>query len=89
MSDVHRAIEAVTVTRPAQHWIDVLGAAKVPCGPVNDLAQAFALAERLGLDPVVQLGDTRTVASPIRLSETPVGYRLPPPTLPESATGVR
>jgi crotonobetainyl-CoA:carnitine CoA-transferase CaiB-like acyl-CoA transferase len=79
-----QAIEAVTTTRPAQHWIDVLGAAKVPCGPVNDLAQAFDLAERLGLDPVVHLGDTKTVASPIRLSDTPVSYRLPPPTLPES-----
>ena len=78
-----RAIEAVTTTRPAQHWIDVLTAAKVPCGPVNDLAQAFDLAERLGLDPVVELGDTKTVASPIRLSDTPVSYRLPPPALPK------
>src|SRR6185437_6926407 len=80
-----RAIEAVTTTRPAQHWIDVLTAAKVPCGPVNDLAQAFDLAERLGLDPVVELGDTKTVASPIRLSDTPVSYRLPPPALPNLA----
>jgi len=45
-------------------------------------AQAFDLAERLGLDPVVELGGTKTVASPIRLSDTPVSYRLPPPTLP-------
>jgi crotonobetainyl-CoA:carnitine CoA-transferase CaiB-like acyl-CoA transferase len=80
-----QAIEAVTTTEPAQHWIDLLGAAKVPCGPVNDLAQAFDLAERLGLNPVVELGDTKTVASPIRLSETPVSYRLPPPTLPKSS----
>jgi crotonobetainyl-CoA:carnitine CoA-transferase CaiB-like acyl-CoA transferase len=77
------AIKAVTTTQPAQHWIDILSAAKIPCGPVNDLAQAFDLAERLGLEPVVELGDTKTVASPIRLSETPVSYRLPPPTLPE------
>jgi crotonobetainyl-CoA:carnitine CoA-transferase CaiB-like acyl-CoA transferase len=79
------AIEAVTTTQPAQHWIDLLSAAKVPCGPVNDLAQAFDLAERLGLEPVVELGGTKTVASPIRLSETPVSYRLPPPTLPKSS----
>ena len=79
------AIEEVTLRQPAQYWIDALSAAKVPCGPVNDLAQAFALAERLGLDPVVQLGDAKTVASPIRLSETPVTYRLPPPKLPRSS----
>lgn len=80
-----QAIEAVTATRPARHWIGVLSAAKVPCGPVNDLAQAFDLATRLGLEPVVELGGTKTVASPIRLSETPVSYRLPPPTLSTSS----
>ncbi|WP_148710852.1 CaiB/BaiF CoA transferase family protein [Pseudomonas aeruginosa] len=56
------------------------------CGPINDLAQVFA-------DPQVQArglrvelphplaGTVPQVASPIRLSETPVEYRNPPPTL--------
>ncbi len=83
------AIEAVTITAPVQHWIDALTAAKVPCGPVNDLAEAFALAEALGLDPIVQTGDIRTVASPIRLSETPVSYRRPPPPLDGAETPAR
>ena len=63
-----------------------LGHAGVPCGPINDLAQVFA-------DPQVQArglrvgfhrpagGTVPQVASPIRLSETPVEYRNPPPTL--------
>lgn len=73
------AIEAVTVHQDTAHWIEALGAAGVPCGPVNTVAEGIALAERLGLAPVVEVGGARSVASPIRLSETPVTYRLPPP----------
>jgi crotonobetainyl-CoA:carnitine CoA-transferase CaiB-like acyl-CoA transferase len=76
------ALESVLRTRPAVHWIDMLAAAGLPCGPVNDIAEAFALAERLGLDPVVrQPGWPASVASPLHLSDTPVSYRLPPPEL--------
>ena len=37
-------------------WTERLEAARVPSGLVNDIAEAFALAKRLGLDPVVQVG---------------------------------
>jgi crotonobetainyl-CoA:carnitine CoA-transferase CaiB-like acyl-CoA transferase len=59
----------------------------VPCGPVNRLDEAFALAESLGLAPAVSVTDPRTgaavpqVANPLRLSRTPVGYHRPPPPL--------
>ncbi|MFI5779500.1 CaiB/BaiF CoA transferase family protein [Nocardia sp. NPDC051570] len=65
-------------TRTADEWHDLLTPAGVPCGPVNDLAEAFALAERLGLAPRVG-GDL--VANPIGLSETPAEYRTAPPVL--------
>ncbi|RDI69102.1 CaiB/BaiF CoA transferase family protein [Nocardia pseudobrasiliensis] len=65
-------------TRKADEWYELLTPAGVPCGPVNDLAGAFALAERLGLHPRVA-GDL--VANPIGLSETPVEYRTAPPLL--------
>src|SRR6266508_841965 len=68
---------------PAAHWIDRLTAAGVPCGPVNSVAEAFALASRLGTDPVVEGAGVRTVASPIGMSGTPPTYRLPPPSLGE------
>ena len=57
----------------------VLPAGGIPAGPVNDLTGALALAERLGLDPVVRHGGVPTVANPITLSRTPVQYRLGPP----------
>jgi crotonobetainyl-CoA:carnitine CoA-transferase CaiB-like acyl-CoA transferase len=89
----HRAVlvpllAEVIATRPRQHWLSALEAAKVPCGAINDLAEVFA-------DPQVQsrgmtvpmphpLADTlRVVASPIKLSATPVQYRRAPPLLGE------
>jgi crotonobetainyl-CoA:carnitine CoA-transferase CaiB-like acyl-CoA transferase len=72
-------LEAVTGRQGTAHWIETLEKAGVPCGPVNTVAEGIALAERLGLAPVVEVDGARSVASPIRLSETPVTYRLPPP----------
>ncbi|MBW4719946.1 CaiB/BaiF CoA transferase family protein [Saccharothrix obliqua] len=68
-------------TRTAAEWFAVLTPLGVPCGPVNDLAGAFELAESLGLDPTVDVRGVRLVANPIRLSATPAAYRLPPPNL--------
>ncbi|MDH3042846.1 CoA transferase [Gordonia alkanivorans] len=79
-------------TASADHWFDALTARRVPCGPLNDIADAIALAERLGLDPVVEIDDPRrdepfrSVANPIRMSATPPRYRSAPPLLDEHAT---
>jgi crotonobetainyl-CoA:carnitine CoA-transferase CaiB-like acyl-CoA transferase len=89
----HRAVlvpllEEIVRARPKQQWLSALEAAKVPCGAINDLAEVFA-------DPQVQargmtvpmphpLADTlRVVASPMKLSGTPVQYRRAPPLLGE------
>jgi len=76
------ALESALGSRSADEWQEIITAAGVPCGPINDLAQAFALAESLGLDPIIDVGGVPTVAHPIRLSKTPAEYRLPPPPLP-------
>jgi hypothetical protein len=52
---------------------------------VNDVAEAIAFAEALGLEPVVELGASRTIAGPIRLSDAAPAYRTPPPRLDEHA----
>ncbi|HEY8590246.1 MAG TPA: CoA transferase [Naasia sp.] len=69
-------------TRTAEEWTTLLTAADVPAGPVNTIPEAFALAERLGLAPVAEVGGSRSVANPVTLSATPAEYRLPPPALP-------
>ncbi|HWT95449.1 MAG TPA: CoA transferase [Solirubrobacteraceae bacterium] len=76
-------------TRPAAEWVEPLTTARVPAGQVNDVAGAFALADRLGLDPTVAIPrDDGTAATltrnPIRLSATPPTYRTAPPPLPSA-----
>ncbi|MFC9551709.1 CaiB/BaiF CoA transferase family protein [Rhodococcus sp. NPDC056960] len=78
----------------ADVWFEKLTAQGVPCGPLNDIADAVALAERLGLTPVVEIDDprrdrpVRQVANPIRLSATPATYRSAPPRLGEDTPAV-
>src|SRR5262249_32618858 len=40
-------------TRSAQEWFEVLSAAGIPCGPINDVRGGIELAANLGLEPVV------------------------------------
>ena len=87
----HRAelvpvLEEIMKTRTKAEWLPALEAAKVPCGAINNLAEVFA-------DPHVQARqmvtpwqhpvepNLRLVASPLKLSETPVRNDLPPPLL--------
>lgn len=69
----------------ADHWFTVLSARGVPAGPINDVAEAIAFAEQLGLEPVVRVGEKQTpqIANPVGLSRTPVRYVSGPPALGE------
>jgi crotonobetainyl-CoA:carnitine CoA-transferase CaiB-like acyl-CoA transferase len=74
-------LAAAFAARTAAEWVELLTGVGVPCGPINDVAEAVALATRLGLAPVVDAGGLPTVANPIGLSVTPATYRLAPPDL--------
>lgn len=69
--------------RTSTEWFDVLTQAGIPCAPINDVRQGIEFAERIGLDPVVDIRDGQdsvpTVRNPISFSETPVSYDLIPP----------
>jgi formyl-CoA transferase len=86
-------LQAVFATRPAQAWEDALCAADVPCGRINDMAQVFeqpqvqARGMKISLDHPVA-GPLPLVGSPLRFSDTPVAYRLPPPRLGEHTDAV-
>ncbi len=82
-------LEAHLAARPAAQWAQMLTAVRVPAGVVNDVRGAFALAQSLGLEPVVEIPREDDAAvpltrNPIRLSRTPASYRTPPPSLPDS-----
>jgi crotonobetainyl-CoA:carnitine CoA-transferase CaiB-like acyl-CoA transferase len=81
-------LEEALAARGAADWVTALGGAGVPCGLVNDVGEAFALAERLGLHAVADAGGVPQVADPIGLSATPASYRLAPPALGEHTAEV-
>jgi len=74
-------LEPVLRGDTADAWFARLTDAGVPCGPINDVAQGMALAESLGLEPVVDADGSPQVANPLRFSATPVDYRCAPPAL--------
>lgn len=81
-------IRQVTVFKTTAQWLMALEAVGVPCGPINDMAQVFAdpqvLARGLAMTmPHGLAGSVPQVASPLRLSETPIEYRRAPPLLGE------
>jgi crotonobetainyl-CoA:carnitine CoA-transferase CaiB-like acyl-CoA transferase len=80
-------------TRGKMEWFREIIGAGVPCGPINTVDQGVAFAEEVGLDPVVTVGEGAaaipSVRNPIRFSETPPDYRLPPPSLDEHGDEVR
>ncbi|MEH6669433.1 CaiB/BaiF CoA transferase family protein [Halopseudomonas sp.] len=86
-------IRQVTVFRTTHQWMADLEQAGVPCGPINDLAQVFADPQVLARGLKVRMahplsGEVDLVANPIRLSRTPVEYRLAPPLLGEHAAQI-
>jgi crotonobetainyl-CoA:carnitine CoA-transferase CaiB-like acyl-CoA transferase len=80
-------------TRTKMEWFREIIAAGVPCGPINTVDGGVGFAEEIGLEPVVEVGDGEamvpSVRHPIRFSETPVDYRLPPPQLDEHGEEIR
>jgi crotonobetainyl-CoA:carnitine CoA-transferase CaiB-like acyl-CoA transferase len=79
-------LEAVMKSRPKMEWLAALEAAKVPCGAINNLAEVFADPQVRERGMVHQwqhplAGELNLVASPLKLSRTPVRTDLPPPLL--------
>jgi len=87
----HRAelvpiLAEVMKTRTKADWLAALEAAKVPCGAINNLAEVFAdpqvrAREMVTTWPHPVQPDLKLVASPMKLSATPVRADLPPPLL--------
>jgi crotonobetainyl-CoA:carnitine CoA-transferase CaiB-like acyl-CoA transferase len=82
-------LRELIASRPRDYWLERLEPAGVPSGPVNTLDQVFAdpqvVARQMRLDlPHGRLGvKVPSVASPMKLSETPPSYRHAPPSLGE------
>ena len=81
-------IEELFAGRTCDEWMELLVAAAVPCGPVNDMAHLFAdpqLRHRgmVADVPHPTIGSVRLTGIPIKFSETPGTVRRHPPLLGE------
>ena len=86
-------VESMIATRTQSQWIADLERVGVPCGPIHDLDQVFAMphVQARGLRIDIEREDTGPiplVSNPIKFSATPVRQELPPPRLGEHTAAV-
>ena len=85
-SDLIPLLEPLVKTRSRDAWVEALEAAGIPCGPINNIDQVFENPQVKARGIKVEIphelaGKVPQVASPMRFSETPIEYRVAPPTL--------
>jgi formyl-CoA transferase len=86
-------IEEVTSLEPRRHWVDLLEANDIPCGPINNYEQVFADPHVRAREMVVDvehpsLGHMRSLGSPLKLSATPTNPQRRAPMLGEHTDAV-
>ena len=87
-AELTRLLAAVFRKRSKREWLELLEAAGVPNGPINDVAQVFEEPQVKARNVRIELkhgagARLPLVASPMRFSATPLEYRLAPPVLGE------
>jgi crotonobetainyl-CoA:carnitine CoA-transferase CaiB-like acyl-CoA transferase len=84
--ELTRLMQEIFIKRGTAEWVELLEAAGVPNGPINNIAQVYAEPQVKARGVRVELTNASgvsvpLVASPMRFSETPIEYRLAPPAL--------
>ncbi|HZK48899.1 MAG TPA: CaiB/BaiF CoA-transferase family protein [Thermoleophilia bacterium] len=74
--------------RSTAEWLDLFYKGNIPAGPVKSIPEVMEDPQVLAREMIVELphptaGSVRLVGSPLKMSETPVTYRSPPPLLGE------
>ena len=87
------ALRPKFAAKPAAEWLARLAAAKIPAAAIQSVPEAFADPQTSARSLIVEidhplLGIARSIANPIRMSETPPTYRLPPPLLGEHTDAI-
>jgi crotonobetainyl-CoA:carnitine CoA-transferase CaiB-like acyl-CoA transferase len=73
---------------PRDRWVQMFINADIPAASINTAPEALRDPQTLSRGLIVQiehpaLGEARSIANPVRFSDMPVSYRLPPPILGE------
>jgi formyl-CoA transferase len=86
-------LQEVFLQRGSAEWLKLLGDAEIPIGPINTIDRVFADPQVLFREMLVEMehprvGKLKVVGSPMKLSKTPVQYRIPPPPLGEHTESI-
>src|SRR5271163_497201 len=79
--------------QPASQWLEKLSAAKIPAAAIQSVPEALSDPHTLERALIVEiehplLGIAKSIANPVRMSETPPVYRLPSPLLGEHTEAI-
>ncbi|GAC1615675.1 MAG: CaiB/BaiF CoA-transferase family protein [Candidatus Acidiferrum sp.] len=82
------AIQEVLGGKPSSEWLDALLQANIPAASINTAGEALSDAQTIARGMIVQLehsriGTVRSIGNPVKFSNAPVSFRLPPPMLGE------
>ena len=89
----HRAelipiLQAILEQKEADYWLEAFRAAQIPSGPINSVPETLGHPQLVERGFVVELehplaGLVKSLGNPVRLGDTPVSFRRPPPALGE------
>jgi crotonobetainyl-CoA:carnitine CoA-transferase CaiB-like acyl-CoA transferase len=91
--DLIPSLESIMKRATAEDWLRKLRAAAIPAGPIRSVSEALNDPQMAARRMVVEIehagiGLARSIANPMRMSGTPVSYRLPPPVLGEHSEAI-
>ncbi len=86
LDELVSTLEVTFAQQSSDHWLEILEAANVPAGPINDIAQVYSDPQVRAREMMVETdhpvaGRVKNIGIPIKLSETPGQFRRPAPTL--------
>jgi len=86
-------LQEVFSRKSAEEWLTRLCDSDVPAGPIYSVDEALKTPQALARAVIVELehpsiGKARSIRNPIRMSETPIRYRRPPPILGEHTDAI-
>ncbi len=90
---LHPLLVSRLADNTSSEWFDLLIAAGVPCAPIQTVDQGIAFAEKVGLSPIVDVGETGAsvpmIRNPITFSRSQNRYELPPPRINQDGEEIR
>lgn len=88
-------VEGILKAHPSAYWIEELAKINIMCGPINTMDRVFAEPQVQQREMKISMehklagsGAVDLIGNPIKMSGTPVDYRLPPPTLGEHTDAI-